>query len=183
MKFSLRTILFSALIFFLTTSVQAQPGIGFKGIGGKLGLVSPSAISSTIGFGVFADLGTIAPNIQLEANIDYWSKSTTSISSFRDIAFGGIARYMFDVNNPALKPFAEGGLSLHFLKSDTDEIDFFGQTANFSASTTKLGFDLGGGLLYQISPQLDLLAELKYRLVSTVNQLTLNAGVVFRLGS
>ena len=163
-------------------AIQAQSSLGFKGIGGKLGYVNPSGVSSTIGFGVFADLGTISPKIQLEANFDYWSKSTSEISSFRDISFGGIARYLFG-SNPAVVPFAEAGLALHILSSDVEEVTLFGQTTDFSSSSTKLGFDLGGGVLYKVSPQFDLLGEVKYRLVSTVDQLALNVGVVYRLGS
>ena len=80
-------------------------------------------------------------------------------------------------------PFAEAGLALHILSSDVEEVTLFGQTTDFSSSSTKLGFDLGGGVLYKVSPQFDLLGELKYRLVSTVDQLALNVGVVYRLGS
>lgn len=169
-------------IFFIQSFCFAQDGIGFKGIGGKLGFISPEAIGSTIGFGVFADLGNITPNIQLAANAGYWSKSTSSVSSFRDLSLGAVGQYFFAVSNKLVRPFAEAGLAFHGLKSETEDADFFGQQQNFTVTNNKIGVDLGGGVLYQLSPQLDLLGQVKYRIVSNFNQLNINAGLLYRLG-
>lgn len=169
-------------IFLIQSFCLAQDGIGLKGIGGKLGLISPEVIGSTIGFGVFADLGNITPNIQLSANADFWSKSFNSVSSFRDISFGATGQYIFATPNTAIRPFAEAGLAFHALKNDVEGVNFLGQQQDFSTSSTKIGVDLGGGVLYQLSPQLDLLGQLKYRIVSNFNQLNINAGVLYRLG-
>jgi opacity protein-like surface antigen len=146
--------------------------MGFMGIGGKLGLVDPQHFESTIGFGVFADLGTFSPKFHLEANIDYWSKSETVLGSeytVRDFVFGGTVKYVHEVEGQKFKPFGLGGLHLHLINGE-------------SQSDAKVGIDLGGGTYYATSPKLDLMVELRYRVVSDVSQLVLSAGALYYWG-
>src|SRR5215471_13901295 len=99
---------------------MAQADIGFKAIGGSVGYVSPENFDGTFGLGVFADLGHITPQIKLEPRIDYWSQSQEAFgakASVHDISVGAHGKYMFDVTNPKLHPFAGAGLGLHFLSS------------------------------------------------------------------
>lgn len=181
-----RLLIVLFLLFFAGSTAFAQANMGFMGIGGKLGLVDPQDIGSTIGFGAFADFGTIAPKFHLEANIDYWNKSenvTGGEYSIRDLTFGGTVKYVHEVEGQKFKPFGLGGLHLHLLKgeSKTDATQFFPSQTS-SSSDTKIGIDLGGGTYYAASPKVDLMAELRYRIVSDANQLVLSAGALFHLG-
>jgi len=157
----------------------SQAKIGLMGVGAKLGFVDPEDVDSVIGFGALADLGTITPNIMLEGNLDYWSKSEegggTEVS-FRDMSLGGTAKYMFKSSNPKLRPFAGGGIAFHFLKGTV-------KSSGFSAdnSDAKIGIHLGGGLFYALSPQLDLLADGRYSIVADANQIAIQGGVVYKL--
>ena len=61
------------MVLFVANLSYGQANIGFKGIGGKVGLVMPEdPIESTFGLGVVANLGTITPDIHLDAFIDFW---------------------------------------------------------------------------------------------------------------
>ena len=172
------------------STVYAQTDIGFKGVGGKIGLVDPEGGGgATFGLGAFADLGAIASKIHLEGNLDFWSKSFSGggvKSSFRDIAIGGTVKYFFPLSNPSLRPFAGGGLALHFLNVDIDipEVNIGGTTfgGSSSSTTTKIGFNIAGGVFYKMNEKVDLLAEFKYRIVSNFNQINLKIGALFYLG-
>jgi len=164
----------------------AQTKIDVNGIGIKLGFVDPEGVSSVIGFGALVDLGTITPDIMLEGDLDYWSKSVSSTSSagsaefsFRDLIIGGTAKYMFKSGNPKFRPFASGGLGFHFFKAAAKSSGLI--VAESSNSEMKIGIHLGGGLFYNLSPQLDLLADGRYSIVSDVSQIALQAGVVYKL--
>ncbi len=106
-------------LIFLSTAVMAQSAIGFRAVGGKLAVVDPENIEAVVGFGAFADLGTIAPNIALEATVDYWSKSESSAfgaeASVSDLAVGGLVKYLFMEEEAPLRPFVGGGLGIHFV--------------------------------------------------------------------
>ncbi len=165
-------------------SAFAQSNIDLNGIGLKLGFVDPEGVESVIGFGALADLGTITPNIMLEANLDYWSKSEGSSSlnsievSFRDLIVGGTAKYMFKSASPKFRPFVGGGLAFHFFKAAVNSSNPL--VGNSDNSEMKIGIHLGGGLFYSLSPQLDLLADGRYTIVSDASQIALQAGVVLR---
>jgi len=166
----------------LTQEAFSQANIGLMGIGAKLGFVDPEGAGSVIGFGALVDLGTITPDIMLEGNLDYWSDSESGGGvevSFRDLIIGGTAKYMFKSSNPNFRPFAGGGIAFHFFKA---AIDFAGTTqADSDNSETKLGIHVGGGLFYTLSPQLDLIADGRYSIVSDASQLAIQGGVVYKL--
>lgn len=162
-------------------AASAQTDIGFKGVGGKLGLVSISDdVGSTIGFGGIADLGTFAPNVHLTANIDYWSKTKKEGGaevSLRDIAITGTVSYTFTTGNEKLSPYVAGGLGLHLLNA---KAEVFGYKA--SESDTKIGFHFGGGLLISSSPKMDLVVDGRYVIVQDADYLALQGGAVFKIG-
>jgi opacity protein-like surface antigen len=161
--------------------------LGLKRIGGALGYVSPENLDGVLGLGAFADWGTIAPRIGLESRLDYWSHSEESFgakASIHDVIFGARAKYMFEVANPRIQPFAGGGLALHFLGAKVETPAMGGLPAmSASSSDTKLGVDLGGGISSPINPSLDFLGEAWYGIVSDVSQLSLRVGLSYRMGS
>lgn len=169
------------LLFFAGPTAFAQETMGFRGIGGKVGLVDPQDMGSTIGFGAFVDLGSFAPKFYLEANFDYWNKTDDVFGgelTIRDFIFGGTVRYVYDVEGQKFKPFGLGGLQLHLLKEETKFDASLGfQDPSPSSSDTKLGFDLGGGTYFAASSKIYLMAELRYRVVSDVSQMVFSVGI------
>lgn len=172
----------AAVVVLCFSNVMAAAEIGFNGIGGRLALVDPEDIDATIGFGVFVDLGTITPDVHLEAGIDYWGKSMDlpfdSEVKFRDIILGARAKYVFSLENSNLKPFAGGGLAIHLFHSEID-LPSGGSTDD---SETRIGLDLGGGVAFALNEKADVTAEGWYRIVSDVSQLVLQVGVLYHLG-
>lgn len=184
-------IIACCIFVFAVTKAAAQSDLDFKGVGLEVGFVNPENIDATVGLGVFADLGTITPQIQLETYLDYWSKSEEEFGmkvSFRDIAIGAKAKYLFKVSSNSIHPFIGGGLGIHFLNAEVTFADqdiggFYLPGVSASDSSTELGIDLGGGFNAPVSPKMDFLTEIWIGIVSDVNQLSLKVGVLYNLGS
>lgn len=188
MKARLVTIATVLLVGLIAGSAHAQSDIGFKGIGGRLGYVSPNDVDGTIGLGAIADLGQITPKFGFEATIDFWSSSTGPASfeiKARDIVFGARGKYPFEVkDNPKLKPYAAAGLAFHFVKIEVPAVTIgtIGTFGGVDDSSTKLGIDLAGGVGYEAGEKFDIVGEIMYRAVSDVGQWLISGGVVFWLG-
>jgi len=168
----------------LAQTAAADSSIGFRAIGGAVSFVSPDNLDGTIGFGVFADLGRISPNLGLEPRLDFWSQSQEAFgtkASVRDITLGARAKYYFNVTNTKVRPFAGGGLGMHFVRAEAtiDEPGF--APMSVSQSDTKLGIDMGGGIATGLSPKVDLHGELWYGIVSDINQFSLRMGISRKL--
>jgi len=58
------------------TAAQNDVGLGFKGIGGSLGLVDPENASSAVALGFHVDAGTIVRNVHLIPSFSYWNVGT-----------------------------------------------------------------------------------------------------------
>jgi len=115
-----------AILSLCATGAFAQPGV--NGIGFSIGVVDVDNVeSSSIGFGVFADLGLPTMPFSIQPYVDYWSNSedVTGIGeiSARDIAVGAKGLFNFPLANPVVKPFIGAGLGMHFLKAETPAID------------------------------------------------------------
>jgi opacity protein-like surface antigen len=170
----------------LSTEAIAQSNLGLKAIGGAVGYVSPENLDGTFSLGVFADVGTITPNISLEPRIDFWSWSQDQFgvkNSVSDVQFGARGKYWFEVPNSKIRPFAGAGLGLHFLHAKVEipaQGGFPAQEAD--DSTNKLGLDLGGGIETAMNERTSLHAEVWYGLVSDFNQFSLRLGISQKLG-
>lgn len=175
-----------ALGLLASSQAMAQSHLGLRRAGAAIGYVSPENLDGTVGLGVFADMGTITPEISLEPRLDYWSESQSAFGSkvtIHDVTLGARAKYNFSTSKPNLRPFAGAGLGLHFLHSKS-EITVPGfPTLTAEGSDTKLGLDLGGGVATTLSPRADLLGEMWYGIVSDVSQFSLRVGVSYKLGS
>jgi opacity protein-like surface antigen len=173
-----------------TVAVQdasAEANLGLKGVGGRIGLVSAENLDSAFGFDAVADLGTMSPLIGLEARLGYWSHSESQFGSdfkVSDVSLSARGKYMFPTDNAKLTPFAGAGLGMHFLHAQIDmpaQGPFPAQT--IEDSSTKLGLDLGGGLAVHAGPQIDVVGEVWYGIVSDVNQLSFKIGATRWLGN
>ena len=166
---------------------EAGTSFGLHHLGMEAGLVDPEAAGSTLGFGVFADLGNVSRDVRLSSHLGYWSISDEDFgveASVRDISFGGRAKYMFRVSSPKLQPYVGAGLGLHFFhaKVEVPDQDFGGGfiVPGFSEedSSTELGLDLGGGAIRPLNPKTDLFFDLWYTMAE-VDQLSMKIGVSF----
>lgn len=178
-----------------TVAVQdasAQADFGLKGVGARIGLVNAENLDSSFGFDAVADLGTISPLIGIEARAGYWSYSESQFgaeSKISDISISGRGKYMFPTSNPKLTPFAGAGLGMHFLslEATTPAMDLGGgliiPAMTVEDSETRLGLDLGGGLAMHASPQVDIVGEVWYGIVSDVNQLSFKIGATRWFGN
>jgi len=157
---------------------ESNSGFGLNGLGVDVGLVDPEAAGSTIGFGGFANLGNIARDVRLSSHVNYWSKSENAFgaeASIRDISVGARAKYMFHVSSPKLQPYLGTGVGLHFYHMKAGIPGFMVED-----SVTKLGLDLGGGVLTPVSPKTDLMGEMWYS-VADIDQFSMKVGLAFHI--
>jgi opacity protein-like surface antigen len=164
-------------------NAAADSSIGFRAIGGALSYVDPENLNGTIGFGVFADLGRISPQVALEPRLDFWSQSQEELgakASVRDITLGARAKYFFKTSSTKVHPFAGGGLGFHFVRAEASVTEPGFTPMSVSQSDTKLGIDMGGGISTGLSPKVDLNAELWYGIVSDIDQLSLRMGIAHK---
>ena len=90
----------------LTIPATAASNVGFNGIGGRL-FYADFEGSSAIGVGAIVKIAEFGPNIQLEGNVDLWSKTYGSGEAevkLRDLALGGTVKYYFTTSSPACSP-------------------------------------------------------------------------------
>ena len=181
-------ILILLLVFVTACPLLSQTDIGFKGIGGHVGLIMPEdPIDNTIGFGLQADLGKINENIALAAILDFWGKSydagsgfgTTAEWKFSQIIIGPMAKYYFD-SSMQFQPWAGGGLGFVISKSSWEYDDPFLGKQDDSSSDTDIAFFLGGGADYKLSPNMIGYAELKYS-ISDADFFAIMVGVTYLL--
>jgi opacity protein-like surface antigen len=161
---------------------MAEGNLGLRAAGVQVGMVNPEDVDATLGFGAFADWGSLTPNIKLVSHLDYWSKSEGSApfgeATIRDVALSMRGKYMFPVSSSTFQPFAGVGIGLHFLNAKVEVPGF----PAIEDGTTKIGFDFGGGFSRPINPRMDFQAETWYGVVDGFNQFSLKGGLAFKLG-
>jgi hypothetical protein len=183
-------VVFVCLCSFGWSTAAAQSDLGFKGVGAELGFVNPEDIDATLGLGVFADFGEVVPNLMLEGYLDYWSKSEEEFgfeASVRDISVGAKVKYIFEIANSSIRPFAGGGLGIHFIRGEVVIPDqnlggFIVPGMSVDDTSTKLGLDFGGGMSIPINYKTEFLTELWFGIVSDVNQMSFKVGAVYKFG-
>lgn len=184
-----RRIMLGAVAFCLLLSqpALAQSDLGFKRGGIAISMVSPEDVDATLGLGVFADMGTIAPRWGFESRLDWWSHSEdvfTVEARVTDLTLGARTKYQFPTSSSTVQPFAGVGLGIHFLSMEmalVDPITGFAMTAD--ASETRLGVDFGGGISAPLNAGTNLLAEGWYSVLSDFNQLSLRVGLSHSFGN
>lgn len=172
MKRNLQSVLFAGLCA-AACLPSAASALEFQGIGGRLGLVSPEYIGSTIGIGAHVDLGEMAPAIRLVPSVEYWSKGYFGFT-FSELSLNGDVRYYFSQNDQ-VGFYGGGGLGLFRVK---------GEYAGVSASKSRVGLNLCGGGDMALSPTMRGFGELRYRTGGSeaLDSLALQAGVTFAMG-
>jgi opacity protein-like surface antigen len=188
-----RIVVWMVLVFCLvvTQNASAKTDLGWRSVGVNAGFVDPDNVDGTIGFGAFANLGNLSPDVRLQPNLGYWSKSEEfggDKATISDIALSARALYMFHGTSPKFRPYAGGGLGLHMVhaKVEVAAQDLGGgviiPAMEASDTSTKLGLDLVGGFTTPLSQKNDLCVDLGYTAVSDVAQFSMKVGVSFDLG-
>ncbi len=160
-----------------TARASENIGLGFKGLGARVGLVDPEGASSTLDLGFHIDAGEIARNVHVSPIVEYWSVGQDVgpyNADLKDFSIGLDLGFDFPLQDSRITPYAGGGLGLHFLKATTNvpNID--------DESRTKLGLNAQGGIRTDVMPNLALFGELRYNFVSDANQLKVLGGFTYR---
>jgi opacity protein-like surface antigen len=169
----------AALLFAAHASAQqatAEPGIGLKGIGVRLGLDDPEGASSALMYGVHVDAGEFVRNVHLVPSLEYWSVGNdigAYNTDFSDLAVRLGVNFDFPLQDQRFVPYLGGGFGLHHIKLSTNVPLVPDQ------SDTKFGLDIQGGARNQFTPNLSLFGELGYSFVSDSNQLRLLGGLTY----
>lgn len=184
------TVVILALVLcaFATTIASAQANIGLKGVGFGIGVVDPENIDMTMGLAVYGFLGTVHPNFGIDTYVGYWKYSEEVVgveASFRDISVGVRGKYLIHAT-PTVTPFIGAGVGAHFVTAEgtIPAFDFGGITTpemSFSDTETKAGFDVGGGVQFDVNERIAIQADAWYTIVSDFNQLAARGGLMFKL--
>jgi len=121
--------------------------LGFKAIEARVGFVKPEDIDGTFIVSAAADLGKLTPDLGLEVNADFWSKSEGVLDedwTWTNLGFLANVRYMF-VTGSSFHPFAFGGLGLHYWKASWDCPQCQGYLVDLSTDGIEFGFNFGAG--------------------------------------
>jgi len=145
-------------------------GLGFRGLGARIGFVDPEGASSTVDLGLHIDAGEFVQHVHIVPLVEYWKVGASGVD-VSDLMLGSDVNVDFPVEGGRLTPYAGGGLGLHFVKAD--------DPLGFSASDTKLGLNIQGGIKNQMMPNLGIFGEVKYNFVSDVNQLKITGGFTY----
>ena len=153
-------VLFS-MMFCIMGSAFAQKGIQAAGVH-----LSYGTEISSIGLGVKYQYN-ITDNIRLEPSINYFFENK-GLDMFD---FNANAHYLFPVqNNVRLYPLA----GLTFTKWSEDL-----GNSGAEISLSRFGFNLGGGAEFDITDELMMNFEIKYQLISDLDQAVFNIGIAY----
>jgi len=152
-------------------------GLGFKGIGGRIGVVDPEDASTALDLGFHIDFGEIAQNIHIQPLAEYWSVGQDVgpyNADIKDLSFGADVMFDFPLQDSRFTPYAGGGLGLHFLSASSNVPNVPDQ------DHTKFGLNLQGGIQSDVMPNLAIFGELRYNFVSDANQLKILGGFTYK---
>ena len=132
---------------------------------------------SNFGIGVRARYD-LNEQFRLDGNFNYYFKKNGL--EFWDI--NANLHYLFNITDE-FTAYPLGGLGLGSIKATTELRDPFTGQVVYASSTsdTKLGFNVGGGVDYQIADDLYLNGEVKYQIISGYSQAVLSAGIVYKV--
>jgi predicted cupin superfamily sugar epimerase len=173
-------LILAAFFVLFGAPVQAAPapastpsqGLGFRGLGARIGFVDPEGASSTVALGVHIDAGEFVQHVHIVPLVEYWKVGASGVD-VSDLMIGSDVNVDFPVEGGRMTPYAGGGLGLHFVKASVPP-GFIGDN-----SSTKLGLNIQGGIKNQLMPNLGVFGEVKYSFVSDVNQLKIMGGFTY----
>lgn len=146
-------------------SISASAQKGSKAVGFNLGYGTEV---ETLSLGVKGLYG-ITDRIEGEASFNYFLKS----NGWTMWNINADAHYLFPLQEK-LTVYPIAGLSYVHVGFDYED-----EFVEASGSDGKIGLNLGGGIRYNVTNNIDLNAEIKYQIVSVYDQLLLSVGVVY----
>lgn len=157
----------------------AGSDLGFKGAGGRLSYVDAD-VGHTLGFGAHLELGEVTRAWALQFLLSYWKTTDNDDGNATGLTTDLLTveadlRYMFDNESPRFRPYAGGGLGVHFGGTEG------GGTA--PVSETRLGLTVVAGTYYAVDSGVELLGEFRYVFADIFDHWSLSAGVTFLFGS
>ena len=169
--------------------ITSSAGVGDISVGGMLGIAtSPGDTDMGTGYGLLVGggyqfmEGLIAgkeDGVEGRFEIGYftWSKDVSPGLGFpsvelkvTDTPLYFLGRYIYPINEE-FKVYGEAGFSVNLWKAEV-AIPFFGKV---SSSDTEIGFAIGGGCEYYISPIFSIGGDLRYNAFSDGSHLILMA--------
>ncbi len=135
----------------------------------KVGLQAAYGTNSEFGIGAKASF-RITDKFFASPSFNYYFGESVQGASSSIIGINADAHYIFPGKN-GLSFYPLGGLN--FTRSSVSAL-------GFSASTTEIGFNVGGGLNYDLSSSLTGVFEAKY-ILSAFDQAVFNIGVLYNL--
>ena len=121
----------------------------------------------------------IKDNIAIAPSFTYYfPKSIVSNYSFKWYEINADGNYYFVIPDSKIKPYGLAGLN--FTIASVPSIGIFGSSTSSGSSSTKLGFNMGGGGSYDIGKKILPFAQLKYTL-SSFNQLAIMVGIRYKI--
>ncbi len=170
----LLTVLSVILLLAGVTGTSYAQGIGFHGIGGRVGFAKPENIDGTFSIGAHANLGEVIENLVIFPSVDYWGKSELGLD-FSQFAINADGRYYFP-SSGSMSFFGGAGLGFIFTHA---EVSFLGQSAG--DTNMDIGLNLFGGLDVPVGEKLSFTAETRF-VVSDISTFKVLAGVTYRMG-
>ncbi len=154
-------------------SASSNSGLGFRGIGARIGYVDPENASGTAALGGHIDLGQFVRNVNLVPFVEYWSAGVAGYDR-SDFTVATNVNVDFPLQGGTLIPYLGGGLGLHFLKAELPPGGRLWQDDD-----TKLGLHVLGGVRNQVMPNLGLFGELRFSLVDNTDQYKVMGGFTY----
>jgi opacity protein-like surface antigen len=154
-----------------SASSNDDVGLGFKGIGGRIGVVDPEGASTALDLGFHVDFGEVAQNLHVQPLAEYWSVGVAG-TDLSDFALGLDLMLDFPLQDSRFTPYGGAGLGMHWISADVP--------GGPSDSDTKFGMNLQGGIRSDAMPNLAIFGELRYNFVSDANQLKILGGFTYR---
>lgn len=147
-------------------------GLGFTGIGARIGVVDPEDASSTVMLGLHLDMGQAVRGVHVVPSLEYWSVGVSGLD-ISDVAISTDIDIDFPLSEQRVTPYLGGGLGIHFLSQDLPP-------PAGDDSKTKLGLNVQGGIRNNVMPNFDLFGEIRYSFVKDANQLKVLGGFTYR---
>lgn len=168
--------LFFSIVVILFTTFNSYSQQGEKSVG--INVVYGTEIKN-VGVGARFNYG-ITDEIRLAPNFNYFIKK----DGLSGLEFNADAHYLFEVA-PEFKIYPLAGLtctSWRFSWGDAFKgLEEYGiEVDKTSSTTTKFGINLGGGLVYSLSDNIDLGVEAKYSLVSDFDQMVFGINLCYK---
>ncbi len=158
---------------------EFRPQLGVRAVAGKIGvLYLTDDYGFTPAFGIWAELGSLAKNLDLDGGLEYWNGGKTEAGGIIhkiDIAFYLTVKLVFEIDK--WRPFLGVGLGVNMYTKKYPE-DWEGRP---DEKNTNLEPHIDMGVKYPVHPKIDVEARLKVN-PSDVSAYGMHISALFKMG-